>query len=79
MKAEDIARQWRELGAAAQFRWASLTDVEIARIAGDRSQLEAALQVKYGRSREQAEAEVDHWLTRLGAPAKQAKQQGADR
>jgi uncharacterized protein YjbJ (UPF0337 family) len=81
MKAEDIAGQWRELGSVAKSRWADLTDSEIERIAGDRARLEAALQAHYGRSTEQASAEVDYWLAGLVAPGRaltQSETQGTD-
>jgi uncharacterized protein YjbJ (UPF0337 family) len=67
VSADPTALRWRSLAAAAKARWPELTEPEIAAIAGDRARLEAALQTTYGRSREQAAAEIDHWLTRLGA------------
>ena len=81
MKAEDIAGRWREFVSVAKSRWADLTDAEIERIAGDRAQLEAALQRHYGRSSEQASDEVDYWLAGLPAPERaptQSETQGTD-
>lgn len=72
MSAQLIPARWPVLAGAVKARWADITAAEIAAIAGDRARLEAALQTKYGRSQEQAAAEIDHWLTRLGAPCAEA-------
>lgn len=81
MKAEDIAGRWRKLGSVAKSRWADLTDAEIEQIAGDRARLEAARQAHYGRSVEEASAEVDYWLAGLPAPGRaptQSETKGTD-
>jgi uncharacterized protein YjbJ (UPF0337 family) len=67
MSADPFATRWPALVGPVRARWAELTDDEIAAIAGRRERLEAALQIRYGRSPEQAAAEVDYWLSRLGA------------
>jgi hypothetical protein len=51
---------------AVEAHWPAQTGSEITPNAGNSAGLEAALQKRYGRSREQATAEIDNRLTRGG-------------
>lgn len=61
--AEDIlSRQWTQLKGRVRQRWGKLTDDDVARIRGSRDVLMGQIQEYYGRSREQAENDIDRWL-----------------
>lgn len=54
--------QWNQLKGRVKQQWGRLTDDDLERIEGDRDILVGQLQERYGRTREQAEAELDQWL-----------------
>lgn len=49
----------------ARKQWGKLTDEELARIAGKRELLTGSVRNAYGKTKEQAEQEVDYWMSRL--------------
>ena len=53
--------KWNEFKGKAKERWGKLTDDELERVEGQRDQLVGLVQQEYGRSREQAEKELDQW------------------
>ena len=63
MNWDQIEGEWKQLTGSIKARWGDLTDDEITEIEGDREKLEGKLQEKYGRTKEQAQAEVDEWLS----------------
>ena len=59
----DILRgNWKQLKGKIVRQWGRLTDDELDRIAGDRDILIGKIQEHYGRTREDAEQELDRWL-----------------
>jgi uncharacterized protein YjbJ (UPF0337 family) len=46
-------------------QWGKLTDDDIARINGNRRQLEGELKAKYGYAKDKAKQKVDTWCNRL--------------
>jgi uncharacterized protein YjbJ (UPF0337 family) len=64
MNWDQIEGQWKQLVGSVKAKWGDLTDDEIMEIDGNREKLEGKLQVKYGRTKEQAQAEVDEWLSK---------------
>ena len=65
MNWDQIEGKWKQLTGSIKAKWGDLTDDEITEIEGDREKLEGKLQEKYGRSKEQAQAEVDDWLSKV--------------
>jgi uncharacterized protein YjbJ (UPF0337 family) len=60
---QDILKgQWKQLKGRLRRQWARLTDDDIGQIEGDRDVLLGKLQEYYGKSREEAERELDNWL-----------------
>jgi uncharacterized protein YjbJ (UPF0337 family) len=60
---EDILKgQWKQLQGRVRKQWARLTDDDIGQIRGDRDVLLGKLQEYYGKSRDEAERELDTWL-----------------
>lgn len=60
---EDILKgRWTQLKARVRERWGSFTDDDLAQIEGDTERLMGKIQEYYGRSRAQAEEELQRWL-----------------
>jgi uncharacterized protein YjbJ (UPF0337 family) len=60
-----IKSDWKDLKGKARVQWAKLTEDELARMRGNREQLEAAIQKRYGVAKEEAQRQVDAWAQRL--------------
>jgi uncharacterized protein YjbJ (UPF0337 family) len=45
-------------------QWGELTENDVEEAAGNREQLEGKIQQRYGRTREEAQNEVDEWMSR---------------
>ncbi len=59
----DIAKgQWKQMKGKAKEKWGELTDDELDRVDGQRESLVGVVQEKYGRTREEAEREVDSFF-----------------
>jgi len=59
-----IKGNWLQLKGKAKEQWGHLTDDDWDRIDGERDQLMGRLQERYGWTREEAEREVDLWVSR---------------
>ena len=62
MNWDQIEGKWKEISGSVKARLGDLTDDEIAEINGNREALEGKIQAKYGKTKEQAKAEVDEFL-----------------
>lgn len=60
---EGIEKSWSELKARVQYRWDRLTEQELDDVGGSYDRLVRKLQEKYELSREQAEQELDEFLS----------------
>lgn len=65
MNWDAIKADWKDLKGRARVQWAKLTDSDLARIRGNREQLEAAVQKRYGVAKAEAERQVDAWVKAL--------------
>jgi uncharacterized protein YjbJ (UPF0337 family) len=65
MNWDRIKADWKDIKGRARVQWGKLTDSELARIRGNREQLEAAVQKRYGLAKEKAEQQVDTWAKAL--------------
>lgn len=63
MNKDILSGKWKQLRGAAKIQWGKLTDDEFDEIAGHRDKLLGKLQEKYGYTREEAEREVDRFVT----------------
>lgn len=52
---------WTQTKGAVKEQWGKLTDDDLMEIQGQRDQLVGKIQVRYGISQEQAEAQVSGW------------------
>jgi uncharacterized protein YjbJ (UPF0337 family) len=64
MNADVFKGTWKELQGEMRNRWGELTHDDMEQIRGERDKLVGFIQKRYGRTREQAEAEVDEFLSR---------------
>lgn len=62
MNWDQVKGKWNEMKGKAQQQWGDLTNDEVDRIDGNRTELVGLLQQKYGKSKEVAEREVDDWM-----------------
>ena len=63
MNRDTLQGQWMQLKGKVREQWGKLTDDEIDQMQGNAEQLIGRVQERYGRTREQAEQEVDRWLS----------------
>jgi len=61
MKADTLIGKWKQLKGRAKQQWGKLTDDDLDRIEGSRDELVGLIQERYGKSKEEAEKEVDNW------------------
>ena len=59
-----VAGNWKQFSGNVKQKWGQLTDDELAQVNGKREQLEGMLQARYGYSKEQAQKEIDDWMTK---------------
>lgn len=64
MNWDQVEGNWKQFKGEVQTQWGELTDDEVDQIEGNRQKLAGKIQEKYGKSREEAEREVDDWLSR---------------
>jgi uncharacterized protein YjbJ (UPF0337 family) len=65
MNRDVLQGQWKEIRGKVQKAWGDLTDDELDRIDGRRTELEGTLQKKYGYTKERAAREVDDFIRNL--------------
>jgi uncharacterized protein YjbJ (UPF0337 family) len=72
MNSDVFKGQWMQLRGKIRQQWGRLTDDDLAEINGDRDLLIGKLQELYGRSREDAEKDLERWAAlyemQAGAP-----------
>lgn len=65
MNRDVLQGQWKEIRGKVQQAWGDLTDDDLDRIDGRRTELEGMLQRKYGYTKERAAREVDDFIRNL--------------
>jgi uncharacterized protein YjbJ (UPF0337 family) len=68
MNSDILKGEWTQLKGRIRQQWGRLTDDDMTRINGDREVLLGKLQEIYGRTREEAEAELDRWMAEEPEP-----------
>lgn len=61
----EIRGRWKQLTGDAKRRWGKLTDDDLAVAEGDRERLVGKIQERYGVAKDEAERQVDDWLSSL--------------
>jgi uncharacterized protein YjbJ (UPF0337 family) len=62
MNGDVFAGKWKQLKGQIQQKWGDLTDDDLDRIKGQRTEFEGVLQERYGYTKERARQEVDDFL-----------------
>lgn len=62
--ADILEGKWKQLKGKVQQEWGDLTNDEVDQIQGKREELVGLIQEKYGRSRLEAEREVDRFVNK---------------
>jgi uncharacterized protein YjbJ (UPF0337 family) len=62
MNRDVLKGNWTQLKGKVRRQWGKLTDDDVERIKGNRDILIGKLQEHYGRTRQQAEEDLERWL-----------------
>jgi uncharacterized protein YjbJ (UPF0337 family) len=62
MNWDQIQVNWMQFKGKLQDNWVKLTDEDLTRIGGRRSELRARLQARYGFAKAEADREIEAWL-----------------
>lgn len=65
MNWDQIQGNWKEMKGRAIEAWGELTDDELTKARGDRTQVEGLIQQKYGKTKDEARKTVDDWMSTL--------------
>src|SRR5690606_14184619 len=58
---DTVKGNWNQMKGKVRSKWGELTDVEVAQMKGDRDQLIGKIQERYGKTKEEAEREVNEF------------------
>jgi uncharacterized protein YjbJ (UPF0337 family) len=64
MNWNQIEGNWEQFKGKVQSQWGKLTNDDLDIIKGNRRQLAGRIQERYGKAEEEAEREIDTWLSR---------------
>jgi uncharacterized protein YjbJ (UPF0337 family) len=67
MNRDTLKGQWMQVKGKIREQWGKLTDDDLDKIQGNAEMLLGKIQEHYGRTREQAEKELDRWLEEQGS------------
>jgi uncharacterized protein YjbJ (UPF0337 family) len=62
MNQDVLKGKWNQLKGNVRRQWGKLTDDDVDQIQGDSEVLLGRLQERYGRTKEEAQREIDNWL-----------------
>ena len=62
MNRDTLKGQWLQLKGKVREQWGKLTDDDLDQLQGNSEMLIGKIQERYGRTREQAEKDLDRWL-----------------
>ena len=58
-----VEGQWNQITGHLKSKWAKLTDDDLKNVAGKKEQLVGKLQERYGILKDEAEKQVDEWIS----------------
>jgi uncharacterized protein YjbJ (UPF0337 family) len=65
MNWDQLEGQWGQVKAQVKSKWGKLTDDDMKMLAGKKDALVGKLQERYGILKEEAEKQIDEWLSKL--------------
>lgn len=63
MNWDQVQGKWKQLMGDAKRHWGKLTDDDLQVVEGDRQRLVGKIQERYGVTKEEADKQVDDWLS----------------
>jgi uncharacterized protein YjbJ (UPF0337 family) len=63
MNSDILQGKWEQLKGEVLVKWGKLTNDDLDQVKGQRDKLVGKLRERYGLERDQAERDVDNWLT----------------
>jgi uncharacterized protein YjbJ (UPF0337 family) len=63
-----IEGRWGQMKGELRNQWAKLTDDDLENVAAKKDKLVGKLQERYGLVKEDAERQIDAWISRLDPP-----------
>ena len=78
MNWDRIEQNWQQFEVKAQQRWERLGENELRLVAGNRDALRAKIQQAYGIHKDEADLQIDQWVSEQGEQpsAHQRQEQG---
>ena len=64
MNWDTVKGNWKQMTGKVKEEWGDLTDDDLTEAAGERDQLVGKIQAKYGIAKEEAEKQVDNFLSK---------------
>lgn len=64
MRNDIFTMNWNEIRPHAKQWWGELSEDDLDEVEGDRTRLASLLQERYGRTREEAEVDIERFLVR---------------
>lgn len=65
MNWDRIQGEWKQLTSNVKTKWAKLTDDDLSVIGAKKDELVGKIQERYGVLRDEAEKQVDEWISKL--------------
>jgi uncharacterized protein YjbJ (UPF0337 family) len=65
MNWDRIQGEWKQLTSNVKTKWAKLTDDDLTLIGAKKDELVGKIQERYGVLRDEAEKQVDEWISKL--------------
>lgn len=65
MNSDELKGKWKQLKGDIRKHWAEFTDDDVENIKGHKENLIGRVQERYGRTRDEAEKQVNEWLDRF--------------
>ena len=62
MNRDTLQGQWMQVKGKVRQQWGKLTDDDLEKIQGNAEMLIGRVQERYGKSREEAEKDLDRWF-----------------
>jgi uncharacterized protein YjbJ (UPF0337 family) len=62
MNTDVLKGKWNQLKGNVRKQWGKLTDDDVDQIQGDSEILLGRIQERYGRTKEEAQQEIDRWM-----------------
>ena len=63
MNWDRIEGNWKQFSGKVQQQWGKLTNDDLSKVEGKRTELVGRIQERYGYAKDKAEREVDDWLS----------------